>query len=125
QNNYRYNMLLYRQWREMYEAGELSPLQSEFFEPRASEALYDIEADPHETKNLAGDPQYQEMLLALREKLTAKLKQMPDLSFFPESFLERGPFENPVAFGQEQKARIGKLIETANLALLPWEEAEG
>ncbi|MEX1040700.1 MAG: sulfatase-like hydrolase/transferase [Pirellulaceae bacterium] len=124
QNNYRYNMLLYRQWREMFEAGELNALQSEFFQPRAGEALYDIEADPHETKNLAGDPEYQETLLALRENLTAKLKELPDLSFFPESFLIEGPFENPTAFGQEQQKRIGKLIETANLAVLPWEEAE-
>jgi arylsulfatase A-like enzyme len=65
-NNYRYIMLAYREWRERFRAGLLNDVQSQFFQPRAPEALYDVEADPHESMNLAGDPKYAEVLKSLR-----------------------------------------------------------
>ena len=43
QNNYRYKMLAYAQWRELYDAGKLNAAQRQFFESRPPEALYDIE----------------------------------------------------------------------------------
>lgn len=45
QNNYRYKMAAYRQWRELYLAGKLNATQSQFFEPRAAECLYDIQTE--------------------------------------------------------------------------------
>ena len=39
QNNYRYKMLAYQQWRTMFEAGQLSPEQAQFFQPKPAEAL--------------------------------------------------------------------------------------
>jgi HEAT repeat protein len=50
---------------------------------------------------------------------------MPDLSFFPESELAKKAFSNPVKFGQEQKARIAKLVDIADLALAPPADAVG
>ncbi|MEZ5432564.1 MAG: hypothetical protein R3F31_15570 [Verrucomicrobiales bacterium] len=46
QNNYRYEMLAYQDWRARYTAGELNAVQSQFFEPKPAEALYDLSTDP-------------------------------------------------------------------------------
>ncbi len=124
QNNYRYKMLAYREWRDLYKEGQLNAEQRQFFEAKSTEALYDIDADPHEVHNVAGNPEHQGMLKLLREKLAAKVKSLPDLSFFPESRLYSGAMENPVAFGQKNKALIAEMVDTADLAVLPFEEAE-
>lgn len=117
QNNYRYRMMMFEEWRDLYQAGKLDENQSQFFEQRPSEALYDIEADPFEVNNLANDPAYAEVLKDLRKGLQQQVKSMPDLSFIPEPYFLSNGLENPVAFGQAHKEEIGELIETADLAL--------
>lgn len=123
QNNYRYNMLAYQDWRERFQAGELNDTQSQFFRAKPVEALYDIQTDPHEVHNLAADPQHRETLQQLRSRLQQRLKAMPDLSFFPESVLVDQAMENPVAFGQQQASRIARLIDTVDACLLPTPQA--
>jgi arylsulfatase A-like enzyme len=123
QNNYRYRCLAYEQWRDMYRAGELNPVQAAFFEPRKAEALYDLSADPYETRNLFDDPGYADQLLEMRGLLDGWVKGLPDLSFYPENMLRRMAFGNPVHFGQEHKEDIGALVDIANLQLLPFGEA--
>ncbi|MEY3001060.1 MAG: hypothetical protein RL648_1274 [Verrucomicrobiota bacterium] len=115
-NNYRYRMAAYEEWRQLWQAGELSPQQSGFFFRKAPEALYDIEADPFELRNLAGQVEYADILREMRQELRAWLTAMPDLSFFPEPILlaESG---NPEAFGNVQRARIVELMDIADLAL--------
>ena len=123
QNNYRYKSLAYQQWRDMYLSGKLNAVQSRFFEPREPEALYDLENDPYETRNLAGNPEYGEHLDEMRTLLSGWVKGMPDLSFFPESVLSERAFGNPVQFGQEQRSEIARLVDLADLSLLPYMEA--
>ncbi len=124
QNNYRYKMLAYEEWRELFESGKLSDPQDQFFKARAPEMLFDCEADPHGVKNLAGDPAYAEKLKEMRGLMEAKLKGLPDLSFYPESYLVAHAMENPVAFGQAHKEEIATLVDTADLALLPYADAK-
>jgi arylsulfatase A-like enzyme len=123
QNNYRYLCLAYQQWREMFRAGELNEVQSQFFQPREPEALYDLDNDPYETNNLAGDPGYREALSEMRDLLEDWVKGMPDLSFYPENLLRNDAFEDPVGFGQQHQGDIASLIDVADLQLLPYEEA--
>ena len=123
QNNYRYRCLAYKQWRDMFKAGELNEIQSQFFLPREPEALYNLEDDPYETRNLAGDPAYQESLRDMRILLDNWVKGMPDLSFYPENILRSFAFDNPLAFGQKHQAEIAALVDVANLQLLPYEKA--
>ncbi|MCA9086706.1 MAG: sulfatase [Planctomycetaceae bacterium] len=123
QNNYRYRMLAYQEWRKLYQDGQLNDVQKQFFEARPAEQLFDIEADPYETTNLANDPAYAETLQKMRTALTDRLKAMPDLSFYPESFLVEQAFKNPVAFGQQHREEIARLIDIANMQLLPPDDA--
>lgn len=121
-NFYRYKMLAYREWWAMYQAGELNPIQSQFFESRPAECLYDISKDPDAVFNLAGDPKYDAKLREMRALLQNQVKSMPDLSFIPEPrFLEMGS-DNPTAFGAEHKEEIVSLVEIADLSLRQFPE---
>ena len=123
-NNYRYKSLAYAEWRELFEAGKLRGAQKQFFEAKQVEGLYDCDADPHQVHNLAEDPAYANVLIDLRQRLQSKLKQLPDLSFYPESYLIEQAMEDPVAFGLQHRAEIAALADVADLALMPFPKAE-
>jgi len=123
-NFYRYKMLAYREWLQLFEDGELNEIQQQFFKPRSAEALYNIENDPYEVQNLAADLANKSILEELRSHLQWQVKLMPDLSFYPESyFLEKG-ISNPVAFGQQNKAEIAELVAIADLSLKSFDEVK-
>lgn len=119
-NSYRYKQTAYREWRELYDAGKLNKVQSAFFEKRSPEALYDVEADPHEINNLAGNPEYASVLLQMRQLLQNQVSSMPDLSFYPEPYLANAAKENPVQFGLQHKTEIKELMDIADLQLQPY-----
>jgi hypothetical protein len=123
-NSYRYKCLAYQEWREMYYKGELNDVQKHFFEPRPAEEIFDIEEDPYETNSLAEDPVYQEILYEMRELLVNWVKGMPDLSFIPESELNKTAFNNPVEYGQAHKEYINGLVDIADLSLKNFEQAK-
>ncbi|MCB1122708.1 MAG: sulfatase-like hydrolase/transferase [Verrucomicrobiae bacterium] len=122
-NQYRYRMLAYQEWWELFKAGKLNAAQRQFFEPRPAEQLFDVEADPHEVHNLAGDPAYAPVLKDMRQRLSNKVKSINDLSMFPESFLYDEAFDNPVEFGRKNSARIAQLVDVADLSLLKFNKA--
>lgn len=124
QNNYRYKQLAFEEWRTLHQAGKLNAIQSQFFRGKPPEMLFDIETDPHETKNLAGDPSHQAVLNDLRDRLSDQILSMPDLSLFPEAVLYDDAMENPTAFGQSNQARITSLLTVANLALQDFASAQ-
>jgi hypothetical protein len=67
-------------FRELHEAGRLSSIQSRIFsEPRPSEELYDLQSDPCEIANLAGDPACAETLAGLRAILDHWMAETGDL----------------------------------------------
>ncbi|MBL7223634.1 MAG: sulfatase [Candidatus Brocadiae bacterium] len=123
QNNYRYRMLAYEEWRTLFKAGKLNAAQRQFHERKPVEALYDIETDPHEVEDLSGDPKYAATLADLRGRLQARVKGLPDLSFYPESHLIDNALTDGAAFGQKHKAEIGRLVDVADLSLLPFDKA--
>ncbi len=123
QNNYRYRMLAFSQWRKLYGAGELNEVQARFFQPKPVELLFDVESDPHEVINLASDPQYKTVLEDLRKRLRLKMKSIHDLSLFPESQMIELALPNGIAFGDEHRVEIGELLDVVDLALLPWQQA--
>lgn len=84
----RYKLMEYpivRLLRDMKAEGTLTGPAAELMaDSRPREELYDSEADPDEVRNLAGDPQYREILEEHREKLESLLAKHGDLARFPE-----------------------------------------
>lgn len=73
-------------WLEMmaaHQAGKLAPpfVQAYFTAPRPTFELYDLEADPGELTNLAGNPAHQDAEFALKRALTEKM--VLDWDFLP------------------------------------------
>lgn len=121
---YRYKQSAFSQWKKMFEQGELNITQASFFKAKPVEGLYDISQDFYETNNLADKKEYREVLLSLRGELKNKLMLMPDLGFFPESFLVSNKNLIPKPFIQKNKTEIHQLIAIADLALLPFDQAK-
>ncbi|MEM1062017.1 MAG: sulfatase [Planctomycetota bacterium] len=73
-------------FREMMAAGEMNADQLVFFgEGKSPEELYDLEADPHEIRNLATDPAYADVLDRHRAYLTEWIELTGDQGQGPES----------------------------------------
>jgi N-sulfoglucosamine sulfohydrolase len=57
--------------RRLRDVGKLTTeQQSCFVSPRPAEELYDVDADQHESVNLAGDPKFAQVLGAMRRALS-------------------------------------------------------
>lgn len=123
QNNYRYRMLAFTEWRDLYNAGKLNGPQLQFFQSKPVEQLFDTEADPHEVNDLASDLDHADVLKDLRTRLASRMRAMPDLSFYPESKLV-SIMDDPVGFGQKHKDEIAQMADVHDLALLPFSEAK-
>ncbi len=67
-----------------HERGELDPVASLWFEPRPAEALFDTSTDPHEVRDLAGDPASAPVLERLRGALDGWLAGRVDRGGEPE-----------------------------------------
>ncbi|MCA9082009.1 MAG: sulfatase-like hydrolase/transferase, partial [Planctomycetaceae bacterium] len=117
QNNYRYKMLAYEEWRELFQAGKLNEVQSAFFESKTIEMLFDVEADPHEVTNLAYHPDHQQTLLAMRSQLRQRLSDIHDLSMYPESALVDEFLPDAVGYGETHRDEIRQLLDVADLEL--------
>ena len=70
---------MYREMIKLRDEGKLLPHQMmTFTTPRPEEQLFDCNADPHELKNLAGDPKYANVLKEMRGALSSWQKQYDD-----------------------------------------------
>lgn len=74
--------------RRLNAAGELDEVQGLFFrKSKPTEELYDVVVDPHETVNLAGEPEYRETLVKMRSALEDWQECMGDLGMVPEPIM--------------------------------------
>jgi arylsulfatase A-like enzyme len=84
-NAYSWQIRSYGVWHDHYQGGELEPHQARWFEaPKPYEELYDLQEDPHELHNLAGDAAHEEKLQKLREAMDEQLRRTVDSGFHPE-----------------------------------------
>ena len=78
--------------RTLMEEGNLEGPPADLMQPRPEEELYDTVSDPHEINNLAGDPAYDEVLLAMRTALDTWMVETGDLGVWPEPDSIVAPF---------------------------------
>ena len=70
--SFRENLPMMAEMRALAGEGKLSALQAGYFAtPRPAEELYDLRADPHEVRNLAGDPAHAGVKAELSAELSA------------------------------------------------------
>jgi N-sulfoglucosamine sulfohydrolase len=106
-----------KSWEDAYKAGKLNADQSKFWEPKPAEELFDVEADPHNIRNLAGDQKYKSELLRLRKANDQWVRNLKDVGFIPEAILfeiaKKTPLYDYARSGQYDLERI---IATADMA---------
>ena len=78
-NRYKDAKAIIRSLRALRKDGELTPeVEQMFFAPRPKEELYDLEADPWETRNLAGDSEHAATLEKMRAILDSWIEETGD-----------------------------------------------
>lgn len=81
---YRKQMDLMQEILKFKEAGKLNKIQQRWFEPKPAEELYDVQNDPFELSNLAGNPKYQKELERMRLVHEKWMKDVKDVGAVPE-----------------------------------------
>lgn len=84
----------YREWTALHLAGQLTPQQDAFFQPRPFEELYDLQADPDEVVNLIGSASAAPLAARLRRELDQHMLDINDNGFLPEGAEGEGYFES-------------------------------
>ena len=109
------------EWEALFKAGKTNAAQSAFFLPAPLEELFDLESDPDEVNNLAGDPKYRETLLRMRQANRDHLLRIRDIGFIPEALLvewSRGSGKPPYDIGHDDNQYpLASIIDAADCLL--------
>ena len=74
-----------QEMRRLNAEGKLKGPKKQYFEPtKPVEELYDTHTDPHEVKNLAGDPKYKKVLVRMRKVHAEWVQNTGDIGLIPE-----------------------------------------
>jgi len=74
-----------QEMRRLNAEGKLKGPKKQYFEPtKPVEELYDTHTDPHEVKNLAGDPKYKKVLERMRKVHAEWVQETGDIGLIPE-----------------------------------------
>lgn len=104
-------------WHRLARAGELAgPAALYMADAKPREQFFDVEADPHEIRDLADDPRYARELTRHRSALRDWTMEVLDLGFLPEEdmwlrFAGRAPYDEVRQRGAYPMERI---LETAD-----------
>jgi len=83
---FREQMAIMQELLRLHQKDSLDPFQAQWFrEKKAEEELFDTWEDPHELKNLAGDPEYAEKLAELRDECIRWMEEIEDMGEIPEA----------------------------------------
>jgi arylsulfatase A-like enzyme len=105
-------------WEQAFLSGECNEIQSAFWNPKPAEELYDTENDPWEVNNLAGDPNYREVLERMRAANVDWMKRIFDTGFIPEADrIERTGEMPPYDYMRSGKVNLDEILEAAETAV--------
>ncbi|NQU23904.1 MAG: sulfatase-like hydrolase/transferase [Candidatus Nealsonbacteria bacterium] len=105
-------------WQRLAAAGKLTGPPSLWFRSRKPlEELYDVQADPHQLRDLAADPRYQAVLEEMRAAHLNWAAETRDLGLLPEfDMLARSEGTTPLEMGRDaQRYPRGRIYEAAAL----------
>lgn len=109
-----------RVWKQLHDAGKLTPEQDHFWNVKPPEELYDLQADRDEVHNLASSPDHQSIKSRLRKAEQELAIKVRDVGFIPEGErLTRAKDRSLYDFGHDDSVYpFAKIFETAELASL-------
>lgn len=107
-------------WKQLFDDGKLNDVQSAFWKAKTAEELYDLEADPDQIHNLAGQDRHSGTLQRLRGELHDWMVRTGDLGLLPEGEIwdragEAAPYDISL---DAQVFPINEILEAAELASL-------
>jgi len=110
-----------REWRRLGVSGGLTEAQAQWLRPRQAEELYDLELDPWELRNLAGDVSLLPVLEELRGECDRWQLSEPDVQLLPEAMLERessaaGIPRGDLFAGSAGRIRLERVLRAAQSA---------
>ncbi len=107
-------------WDEMYQAGELEPPQTYFWEPKPAVEFYDLENDPYEVNNLADSEEHREIIEELQNALHEHILNTRDAGFLHEGEMHRRANEHGLTiYEMAQDERIyplERILQYAEIA---------
>lgn len=106
-------------WERLHREGKLGGPPARFFAPtKPVEELYDVQRDPWQVDNLAGDPKYAGVLKRMRAELASQMKRAGDLGLLPEREMhERASAATPYEIAVNAKLNpIDELLRAAEIA---------
>ena len=121
--NYLWTPPSIRSWEQAYKNGECNATQSIFWNTKPAEELYDTENDPWEVNNLAGNPQYKDVLERMSKANQEWMIRICDTGFIPEADMISRSGEMPMYdYMRSDKVDLKELIEAAETAT--WGDAK-
>jgi len=116
--NYMFQTPTTQVWKKLYDEGKLQPPQTFFWEPKAAEELYDLQADPDEVHNLVGSAEHQGVLEELRRAHREHVLAVRDVGFLSEAEMHRRAGETTLyEFGHDrQRYPLEKILDMAQRA---------
>jgi arylsulfatase A-like enzyme len=106
-------------WERAFLNGECNEVQSIFWKTKPSEELYEVENDPWEVNNLAGVPEYKEVLERMRKANRDHLLKIYDTGFLPEADRIERVGETPIYdFMRAGKLDLPAIVDAAEIATL-------
>lgn len=106
----------FRELGRLRKEGSLNTEAEQFWQPKAYEELYDLENDPAELNNLAGNPVYKRRVESMRGILYDWMVDNRDMGLLNESeMMNRSKGSSPYVMGTSDEFLSLELLKAANL----------
>lgn len=116
--NYLWKSASMQSWEHAFLNGQCDEIQSRFWMPKPVEELYDMEKDPWEVNNLAGDPAYAATLERMRNACIDWSREIRDTGFLPEAeSIVRAGDQPLYDYFHSSQIPLDEIISAANLAI--------
>ncbi len=117
--DYLFNAPSAKSWETAYKEGKCNAVQSIFWQTKPVEELYDMENDPWEVHNLAGDPAFHEVLARMRKALTHWMIEIHDVGLIPETEYDQfAGGKSMYDYMRSDSCPLGLLIQASGWAVL-------